>query len=327
MRFRALAVSVTAAIVVAGCSNSVQTPRDSASPASTSPSSAHLPTSSGAGPSATSPAGSATSPAGSAASLAGGHLATLGDSYTAGTWTGPTGPSPAAFCAQATTNYPRQVARALGMSLSDASCNGARTGNVAQPQDSQGEEAPAQLNAVRADTRLVTIALGVNDNRLFADVVVGCSRFAAQSPNGAPCRDRVLGADPNPVDQIPTVTASLVRDIQLIKARAPQARVVLLGYPQVLPNGTTCPQRWPIAIGDAAWVNQSLDRLDEAIKAAAVQTGSTFFDLRPVTADHTVCSADPWFNGSSVAGRDGATYHPRSGYMTGVAKALVAFLN
>ena len=94
----------------------------------------------------------------------------------------------------------------------------------------------------------------------------------------------------------------------------------------MLPDGEQCPSRWPITKGDAEWVNASLLQLDDAIKAAAAQTGSRFLDLRPVTASHTACAADPWFNGSSVADQDGSTYHPRSGYMTGVARALVALL-
>lgn len=252
-------------------------------------------------------------------------MVSFGDSYTAGTWTGATQPSPALFCAQAADNYPRQVAHALGMSLTDRSCNGARTGNIVAPQHAQGEVAPPQIEGLSPDTRLVTIALGVNDNGLFG-TLVGCSHYTAVSTSATPCKDSVLAATPNPVSQIPGVTGSLASAVRAIKAKAPQAQVVLLGYPQVLPDGAQCPARWPITEGDAAWVNESLSELDEAIKSAAAQTDSTFLDLRPVTASHTACAADPWFNGSSVPDHDGATYHPRSGYMTGVARALVAHL-
>lgn len=252
-------------------------------------------------------------------------MVSFGDSYTAGTNTGPTQPSPALFCAQAADNYPRQVARALGMTLADRSCNGARVDNVVAPQEVQGETAPAQIDGLTPDTRLVTIALGVNDNRLFG-TLVGCSHYVAVSTSPTPCKDKVLATTPNAVSLIPGVTNSLVSVVRAIKAEAPNAEIVLLGYPQVLPDGEQCPSRWPITKGDAEWVNASLLQLDDAIKAAAAQTGSRFLDLRPVTASHTACAADPWFNGSSVADQDGSTYHPRSGYMTGVARALVALL-
>lgn len=252
-------------------------------------------------------------------------MVSFGDSYTAGTGTGATQPSPALFCAQAADNYPRQVAQALGMTLADRSCNGARTGNIVTPQDAQGETAPAQIDGLTPDTRLVTIALGVNDNGLFG-TLVGCSRFVAVSTSPTPCKDAVLATTPNAVSQIPGVTSSLVSAVGAIKAEAPQAHVVLVGYPQLLPDGPQCPSQWPITDGDAAWVNATLATLDTAIKTAAVQTDSEFLDLRPVTASHTACAAEPWFNGSSVPDQDGSTYHPRSGYMTGVARALEGLL-
>lgn len=253
-------------------------------------------------------------------------MVSFGDSYTAGTYTAATQPSPALFCAQAAGNYPRQVAHALGMSLADRSCNGARTGNIVTPQQFQGETAPAQIEGLTPDTRLVTIALGVNDNGLFG-TLVGCSHYTAVSTSATPCKDHVLASTPNAASQIPGVTASLVSAVRAIKTEAPQSRVVLLGYPQVLPDGAQCPSRWPITPGDAAWVNTTLAQLDAAINSAAVQTASSFLDLRPVTASHTACAAEPWFNGSSVPDHDGATYHPRSGYMTAVAGALVALLH
>lgn len=252
-------------------------------------------------------------------------MVSFGDSYTAGTGTGDTQRSPALFCAQAADNYPRQVAHELGMTLTDRSCNGARTGNIVTPQQARGETAPAQIDGLTPDTRLVTIALGVNDNGLFG-TLVGCSHYAAVSTSPTPCKDSVLATTPNAVSQIPSVTSSLESAVRAIKSKAPQAQVVLLGYPQILPDGAQCPSRWPITDGDAAWVNASLAQLDEAIKAAAVQSDSTFLDLRPVTSGHTACAPEPWFNGSSVPDHDGSTYHPRSGYMTGVARALVSHL-
>ena len=252
-------------------------------------------------------------------------MVSFGDSYTAGTGTAATQPSPASFCAQAADNYPRQVAQALGMVLADRSCNGARTENVVAPQEAQGQTAAPQIDGLTGDTRLVTIALGVNDNELFG-TLVGCSHYAAVSTSAAPCKDAVLAASPNAVDQIPSVTASLVSAVRSVKATAPGAQIVLLGYPQVLPDGAQCPARWPITEGDAQWVNATLSQLDGAIENAAAQTGSTFLDLRPVTASHTACAAQPWFNGASVAGDDGSSYHPRSGYMTGVARALLGIL-
>lgn len=310
---RPLAIAATLTLGLTGCAGTTDRPAHT-SAATVRPdegATPPVPTSSAQGPQAR-PAGAL--------------MVSFGDSYTAGTGTGATQPSPAAFCAQAADNYPRQVARALGMALADRSCNGARTGNIVTPQQAQGETAAAQIDGVTPDARLVTIALGVNDNGLFG-TLVGCSHYTAVSTSATPCKDAVLASSPNAVDQLPSVTTSLVSAVRRVTSVAPHAQVVLLGYPQILPDGAQCPARWPITQGDAQWVNTTLAQLDSAIEAAAEQTHSRFLDLRPVTASHTACAAEPWFNGSSVADRDGSTYHPRSGYMTGVARALLALLH
>jgi lysophospholipase L1-like esterase len=57
-------------------------------------------------------------------------------------------------------NYAHLVARGLGLDLHDVTYSGATTGDILRPS---AAGAPAQLEAVTPDTRLVTITAGGND--------------------------------------------------------------------------------------------------------------------------------------------------------------------
>lgn len=94
----------------------------------------------------------------------------LGDSYTAG---GPIGaPQPASgTCLRSTANYPSIVAHDLNYRLTDVSCVGATTNSVLE-----GTKALApQVDALSDKAKLVTVSVGGNDLRMFADVFMTCS--------------------------------------------------------------------------------------------------------------------------------------------------------
>ena len=99
------------------------------------------------------------------------HYVALGDSYTSG----PVIPTQVdANCARSDHNYPSLFAAAdRTAAFTDASCSGATTVQMWQPQGSN----PPQLQAVHRDTTLVTLQIGGND------VEIG----------RASCRERVYG--------------------------------------------------------------------------------------------------------------------------------------
>jgi len=253
-----------------------------------------------------------------------GAYTALGDSYTAGAGTGPPVSGPAGACGQVPGNYPRVAARELGAELTDMSCAGARTENATQPQPGTvAGNWPPQLDGVDRETDLVTIGLGYNDRGFFYDTLVACASFADRDPTGSPCRDERErdGVDPQAVPgQIGADLSALVDEV---RERAPDAEVLVVGYPQPVPPEGGCPQL-PLATGDHAYVREQLERLDEAMREAADDAGATFVDVMAASAGHDICAGDEaWVNGAVPQPGLAVGYHPFAREQRAVA-ALVA---
>lgn len=122
----------------------------------------------------------------------------------------------------------------LRLDLVDVSCAGARTENVEYaPQQAEGTR-PAQLDAVNPETALVTLTVGGNDvgyPRVLDDQA--CST-RSQCPGISPDEDGVLR-------ELDTLDDKLVNTLYAITTKAPNATVLLVSYPQILPSsGETC---------------------------------------------------------------------------------------
>ena len=249
----------------------------------------------------------------------------LGDSYTAAFLTGALDTS-SGGCLRALTNYPRQVAKELGLQLTDVSCGGATTDNVAAPQQpTHGPEVPPQIDAVGHDTRLVTIGLGGNDFNLFGVVIVNCMFAAQQDPTGSPCTDL---ADKNPQawKRFDQIRKRLVKVVELVQKRAPNARVLLIGYPDAFPATGGCAQ-FPIATGDMKLARSLLSSLNDSVEGAASDTGATYVDVWTASKGHDICSADPWIAGAQPTRKDGFPYHPYPEEQALVARLVLDVLH
>jgi lysophospholipase L1-like esterase len=254
-----------------------------------------------------------------------GSYVAIGDSYTAGTGAGPLVDGAAGtVCGQISGSYPRLVAEELDAELTDASCAGARTADTTEQQTtSSGVSWPPQLDSVAQDTDLVTVGLGYNDLGFFSRLMVGCAAAAGSDPTGTPCADldRAQGVDRGSIaDQV----GDHVRDLlEQVHDRAPQARVLLVGYPQLVPAEGTCPGL-PLAARDYAYVREQFQHLDDAMREAAVQAGATFVEVYDASKGHDICAGDEaWVNGASTSSR-AAAYHPFEEGLRGVAELVRA---
>jgi len=190
----------------------------------------------------------------------------LGDSYTAAPLVPPTDVS--TICLRSGVNYPALVAEAMpGTELTDVSCSGAQTANVTAPQSGQqGSTVPPQIRAVRRGTDLVTIGLGGNDEHLFGRVLGQCTQLAPDDPTGSPCRDSFPDGDLQAAFlRIHGNVAGVVRAVQ---DRAPDARVLVVGYPHIVPASGTC-DLLPLAAGDYAFAERVTQGLNDAVRAGA----------------------------------------------------------
>jgi lysophospholipase L1-like esterase len=217
----------------------------------------------------------------------------LGDSYAAGVGT----PDSTGYCGQSPQSYPSLYARQ--QHFPDAhieACSGASTDDVVADQ----------LDDLNAGVSLVTITVGGTDVG-FSDVMTTC----------------VLGGDSACVDKVHhaedlvngELGGKLAATFQAIKAKAPNAKLVVLGYPHVVEDGGACSLSEP----KRRALNEGSDQLAAVTADQAAKAGAVFADARPAFAGHGYCSRDAWINGVTFPDTDGS-FHPntdgqRDGYL------------
>jgi lysophospholipase L1-like esterase len=231
-----------------------------------------------------------------------GPYVSLGDSYTAA----PLVPNPTGnpiLCGRSTNNYPSDVTRALSPTrFTDASCSSATTADMTQSQSLQGglQTAPPQFNALRADDALVTVGIGGNDADLIG-VAETCAEIDATHPFGTACKNHYTsgGSDPN-VAAITATGPKVAAVIQGIHSRAPQAEVMVVGYPDGLPtNGSFCWPLVPFSAGDIKYFNGLETSLNTVLKNAAAANHAKYVDTFTSSVGHDACKAPgtAWVNG------------------------------
>ncbi|MDQ6523331.1 SGNH/GDSL hydrolase family protein [Nocardioides sp. LHD-245] len=256
---------------------------------------------------------------------AGDRYVALGDSYTAAYLTGETDPESGA-CLRSLTNYPRLVAERLDLELVDASCGGATSRDVLSPQEKEGGTAiPAQIEAVTSTTDLVTISVGANDIDLYGIVIGTCVSLAESDPDGSPCTDLAEGTEDKGERNLAAVGDTLARIVRTVAAKAPKARVVLVGYPQTFPPERPCPDL-RIAKGDVDFAYDAAREVTDTLRSAADAMGIEYVDVWSATAGHDICAEEPWIAGAEPDRGDGFAYHPFPEEQRTVADLLAATL-
>jgi lysophospholipase L1-like esterase len=249
----------------------------------------------------------------------------IGDSYTSAPRTGP--PTDRVGCLQTTMNYPHQVSRRLRLTLIDVSCGGATTEHLTRPQPLGDISQPAQIDALSSATDLVTIGLGANDFGVFGGVVYVCTSVRMKDPTGAPCTAANAAAGTNSVeDRIARLEKRLIAANELVKKRAPKARVVVVGYPQFFPAEGPCDQL-PLADGDFPLAHRVNEQLVQAQKNAAAKSNVEYVDVFTATEGHDMCAADPWIAGLTPDRPAAMFYHPYPEEQNAVAELLVDLLD
>lgn len=249
----------------------------------------------------------------------------LGDSYAAGSGVTPLVEGSDLQCLRSQRNFGEIVAQRRGSqspTFRDVSCAGASTSALFTAQ--YPGVAP-QLDAVGAQTTLVTLSLGGNDGATFGTVISSCSDVAASDPGGAPCAARYGARFTDAV--VDTTGPAMVRALAAIRAAAPRARVIVVGYPWVMPPTGGCYPTMRIASGDVPYLRRVQATLNRVVRAAAARTGATFVDLDEASSGHDACAgADKRWIEPMVGARTTVPVHPNASGQRALADATLSAL-
>lgn len=209
----------------------------------------------------------------------------LGDSFGAGTGILPLSPGTATRCLQSEQNFAHIVARERGYTLTDVSCGGAATDDFLAPQF---EGTRAQFDALSPSTDVVTVMIGGNDNGVFSGAIAACVSALASAPGTAdPCTQQNGSRFDDTI--LDSTLPSIRQALREIRTRAPEARVIAVGYPWLLPAASTCAPQMPVALGDVGYLRNLQATLNDAVRQAAADTDTTFVDMSAVSEGHDAC--------------------------------------
>lgn len=209
----------------------------------------------------------------------------LGDSYSAASGVVPPDPAAPPECLRSLLNYPHVIASHISAQLTDVTCGGADTSDFFT---SQYQGVPPQLDALTKGTRLVTMTIGGNDSNVFINTIVDCgSAGLSTQGQGSPCKDRYGSSFDDTIRN--TTYPALVNALTAVHAKAPHAKVAILGYPWIMPPSGGCYPIMPVAVGDVPYVRDIQATLNDAVSRAAAATGTTYVDFSTVSEGHDAC--------------------------------------
>lgn len=247
----------------------------------------------------------------------------LGDSVAAA----PGVPHPAQplGCRRSTNNYPAMLARRLAATtFTDVTCSGATTEDIVdRAQRTLTGLVDPQIDALIPPVTLITVTVGANDVGLAADA----ERCEVKTPDPAPCTQNLVAGDVDRVSE--SITAAVPiwsRLLDRLRAIAPRARIVMVGYGTMVRSGGCFPGQ-PVLPADSDYLQAKLDELDDRQRQLAADKKIDYFDARPMSQGHDICAApgDRYTEGFGV--KDPAVpLHPTASGAAALGDALAAFI-
>jgi len=227
------------------------------------------------------------------ASAAGGvNYVALGDSYSSGVGAG-SYISSSGNCLRSTNAYSQLWANSHSpASYVSVACSGATTQDVLNNQ----------ISALNSGTTLVSITIGGNDvgfSSVMQTCVLGSDSACLNAVNAATAQARSI------------LPGRLANTYSAIRSAAPNARVVVLDYPEFydLSHSWYCPG---LSGTDRTALNNASDLLDSIIQTAAGNAGFSFADVKGRFSGHELCDFfNQWLHSVDVTDVTDS-YHPNA---------------
>ena len=223
-------------------------------------------------------------------------LDALGDSYASGV-----GVPPYAACGRSQAAYAVQIQGRMRIELDDfAACAGATTTSLV---------AQGQLDALDADTDLVTLTIGGNDTA-WSSAVAACL-FGSDGQ----CSATSTAVRAEITDDLPGLLDAVYAQIA---ARAPQAHVVVTGYPRLF--SPEYGAYLGMSVAEQQTLNEGADLLNAVIPEAAAEHGFVFVDVTKRFLGHGANAPDAWILGPF----DPGAFHPSAADHAAFTAAVTA---
>lgn len=256
----------------------------------------------------------------------------LGDSYSSGEGNAPFDGS----CHRAQGDdsaYPRILPSLAGYvgAPNFHACTGAVTADVWERPQPHRRGQRTQTDYVSPTDRLVTVTIGGND------LDFGPVLFRCLLPDN--CTTTKFGnVVPKVNKRLKAIQAHLERAYTAIRAAMDRSGyLVVAGYPHIFAAGTNSGCKHFISGEEAEWVNDTVDRANAKIEAAAesanARSGNVFYvEVEDEFKAHELCTDSPWLYGITVSRHEGpklvtGSYHPTEKGQHAYATAFAAFLN
>lgn len=250
----------------------------------------------------------------------GARYVAMGSSFAAGAGIGPPKPGTPARCGRTVNNYASLLSARLRLKLDDVTCGGATTAHIL----GRWNELPPQIDAVNADTRLVTITIGGNDLNYAGNLIMaGCDPTQGMQFQGQTFSCRPLKM---PDEAAYAGLETRLREIATqVRSRAPKALLVFVEYVRLVPS-KPCPAAG-LAPDKAAALQTVGQRLAAITARVARQSGAMLLATDRLSAGHTVCDREPWASGHPTnPPAPSAPWHPTAAGHRAIAAELARML-
>jgi lysophospholipase L1-like esterase len=209
----------------------------------------------------------------------------LGDSYSSGVGTG----SESGSCGRSSQAYPALWASANhATSFSFQACSGATVPDVIN----------SQLSTLSSSTTMVSFTIGGNDAG-FSSIMETCVLSSTST-----CESDISAAETKINASLPGELNTLIGDI---KSHAPNAKIIVVGYPDFYDLSVSiC---IGLSRGDHQAIDAGINDLDSLLSAAGSRNGATFADARPAFSGRELCDDAGWLHSIDLT-NIGESYHP-----------------
>ncbi|MBE4733380.1 SGNH/GDSL hydrolase family protein [Streptomyces sp. ND05-3B] len=272
---------------------------------------------------------SALVPSGSAGAADQYQWAAMGDSYTAGGFVGapqpPLGDASRDGCDRTADAYPGVVERELDefppgkyVHLTDVSCGNATIADIAntkqtpispvQPPAGGWPAVDPQIQRAKLNDSTDVVTIGVGGNSLpFGGMLLKCLELGATP--GESCREYYASppeGEESIKDKLARVQDEYIEMLAKVHEAAPNAKVITVGYPAVLPEeGTACNRLALTELGsikhaDIDWLRDDvLKPLNSTIQRVTSFFGDRYVDVYSSSVGHDACepAGTKWVEG------------------------------